>query len=205
MGKSFVNRMQRLLGLIKFCSRSLRFYTKDILIGDIYDIGEFTYGRPRVISFTKDTKLKIGKFCSISARVKILLGGDHRTDWVSTYPFPALAEKWPEAKGVTGHPSSKGDVMIGNDVWIGEGAVILSGVTIGDGAVIGGQSVVTRDVEPYTIVAGNPAQPIKKRFDKDTIEKLLTIQWWNWPVEKIRKNIHLICSQRVNEFLEPTE
>jgi acetyltransferase-like isoleucine patch superfamily enzyme len=202
MSVNFSSRLQTILERIKYRLRSTRFYTKDILIGDIYQIGDFTYGRPRIIAFGKDTKLKIGKFCSISANVKIFLGADHRIDWVSTYPFPALSKKWPEARGVKGHPTSKGDVIIGNDVWIAEGAVILSGVKIGDGAVIGGQSVVTKDVAPYAVVSGNPAALIKKRFDDETIEKLLAIQWWNWPIEKIRKNVHLLCSHKSDEFFK---
>ena len=194
-------RLQILSERIKFRLRSLRFYTKNILIGDNYRIGEFTYGRPKVIAFTKDTRLIIGKFCSIAANVKIVLGADHRMDWVSTYPFPALGKIWPEAQGVQGHPASKGDVVIGNDVWIAEGAVILSGVNIGDGAVIGSQAVVSKDVPPYAVVSGNPARLVKMRFDEDTIKKLLQIQWWNWPVEKVRAHMQLICSQKIDEFL----
>ena len=201
MFTTMFTRIRNLSKYIKFRLRSLRFYTKDILIGDIYQIGEFTYGRPQVITFSEGTKLEIGKFCAIAANVKIFLGGNHRTDWVSTYPFPALAQKWPEANPIKGHPVSKGDVIIGNDVWIGDGAVIYSGVRIGNGAVVGGQSVVTNDVAPYAVVAGNPAKLVRMRFDAATIEKLLAIQWWSWPIEKIRQNMHLICSQNIDEFL----
>lgn len=195
-------RLQILSERIKYRLRSLRFYTRDILIGDNYQIGEFTYGRPRVIAFSKDTRLIIGKFCSIAANVKIVLDADHRIDWVSTYPFPALDDIWPEALELKGHPGTKGDVIIGNDVWIAEGAVILSGVNIGDGAVVGSQAVVSKDVPPYAVVSGNPARLIKKRFDDRTIETLVSIQWWNWPVEKIRKNVHLLCSNNVDTIIK---
>jgi acetyltransferase-like isoleucine patch superfamily enzyme len=205
MSVDFTYRLKILSERIKYRVRSLRFYTRDILIGDSYRIGEFTYGRPKVIAFTKDTKLIIGKFCSIAANVKIVLGADHRMDWVSTYPFPALGKIWPEADGMKGHPASKGDVVIGNDVWIAEGAVILSGVKIGDGAVIGSQAVVSKDVAPYAVVSGNPARFVKNRFDEDTIKMLLQIQWWNWPVEKIRQHLHLICSRKIDEFLHIAE
>jgi acetyltransferase-like isoleucine patch superfamily enzyme len=198
-------RMKILLERIKYRWRSMRFYTRDILIGDNYRIGEYTYGRPQVIAFTKNTRLVIGKFCSIAANVKIVLGADHRLDWVSTYPFPALGKIWPEAIGIEGHPASKGDVVVGNDVWIAEGAVILSGVKVGDGAVIGSQSVVSKDVAPYAVVSGNPARLVKMRFDENTIKTLLRIQWWDWPVEKIKRHVHLICSPNLSEFLQIDE
>lgn len=143
--------------------------------------------------------LSIGKYCSISTQVLIFLGSEHRTDWVSTYPFPIL---WKEAGSIKGHPSSKGDVSIGNDVYIGYHVIILSGVTIGDGAVIGAGSVVTKDVPPYAIMAGNPATIIRYRFDEETIRRLLEIKWWDWPDEKVKENIHLICDDRVDAFIK---
>jgi len=156
-----------------------------------FDIGEWTYGRPNILSQDQGATLKIGKFCSIAGDVTIMLGGEHRIDWITTYPFNIFFK---EAKHLTGHPATKGDVIINNDVWIGEGAFILSGICIGNGAVIAARSVVTKDVKPYTIVGGNPAHEIKKRFPDEIIEKLLQIQWWNWPIEKIKENIPLLLS-----------
>jgi acetyltransferase-like isoleucine patch superfamily enzyme len=190
----FRNRMRRKL----FHSREEILYTKDIL-GDRYPIGDHTYGRPRVISWGEGASLKIGKYCSIASNVIIFLGSEHRVDWISTYPFPYL---WEDAKSITGHPSTKGDVVIANDVWIGFGTTILSGVRINDGAAIGACSLVNRDIPPYAIVAGNPAKIIRYRFDEETIQKLMQIKWWDWPDEKVGKNIHLICSNSVEAFLK---
>jgi acetyltransferase-like isoleucine patch superfamily enzyme len=176
--------------------------TREQFDNPLYSIGEFTYGKPTICSFNDGTRLTIGKFCSISDKVTLLLGGNHRIDWVSTYPFPDLPVQWPEAANIGGHPLSKGDLTIGHDVWIGHGATILSGVTIGSGAVIGACSVVTRDVAPYEIVAGNPAQLIKSRFSPETCAQLLAKAWWNWPVETIKAHIEIICSDRIDKLLQ---
>ena len=180
------------------------FYTKDRLkhLGQRAEIGDYTYGKPLVFHWEENTKLKIGKFCSISDEVKIFLGGNHRADWATTYPFAGLTGEWKEAGEIKEHNVSKGDVVIGNDVWIGFGASILSGVTIGDGAVIGAFALVTKDVAPYAIVGGNPAKEIKKRFDDEKIAKLLEVKWWNWEIEKIRKNIPALCSENIEEILK---
>jgi acetyltransferase-like isoleucine patch superfamily enzyme len=171
------------------------FYTRDYLKDwDGGVIGEYTYGIPEILYWRKDIKLIIGKFCSIGHDVKIILGGNHRPDWVTTYPFPALNGYWPEAQDIKGHPTTKGDVVIGNDVWICDRVTILSGINIGDGAVIGAGTVVSKDIEPYSIVIGNPAREIRKRFSQDIISKLLQIKWWNWPLGEIRDNIKLLCS-----------
>ena len=136
-------------------------------------------------------KLVIGKFCSIACGAKFLFtSANHTMKSLSTYPFPLFFEEWGlDKKDVTKSWDNKGDIIIGNDVWIGYEAVILSGVTIGDGAIIGTRALVTKDVPPYTIVGGMPAKIIRKRFEEETINLLLEKKWWNWSREKIAKNI----------------
>ncbi len=163
-----------------------------------HDIGDYTYGCPTVITWGEDAKLKIGRFCSISSGVVILLGGEHRIDWLTTYPFNA---NFKNAKAIQGHPRTKGNVIIGNDVWIGTQTLILSGVNIGDGAVIGARSVVTKDVSPYSIVVGNPAKHIRFRFDETMIKELQSIAWWNWPIEKIEDAWPLLLSSDMEKFI----
>jgi len=165
----------------------------------MYSIGRFSYGEPKVLRWGEKATLKIGSFCSIADSVTILLGGEHNPNMVTTYPFNQFFE---EFKSIVGHPSTKGDVVIGNDVWIGENALVLSGVSIGDGAVIGACSVVTKDVEPYTIVGGNPVKVIRKRFDEETISKLLRIRWWDWDIKRIKENVPFLLSDNVKKFLE---
>ena len=133
-------------------------------------------------------KLVIGKFCSIACGVKFLFNcANHALKSLSTYTFPLFYEEWELDKAdITSAWDNKGDIVIGNDVWIGYEAVIMAGVHIGDGAIIGTRAVVTKDVPPYTIVGGVPAREIRKRFDADVIERLLKLEWWNWPVSKIR-------------------
>lgn len=164
-------------------------------------IGKHTYGRPMIWNEPNDANLIIGNFCSISQNVKIFLGGNHRIDWVTTYPFGHVNTNIFDTFNGNGHPTTKGNVVIGNDVWIGENATILSGVTIGDGAVIANNSHVVKNVEPYSIVGGNPAKFIKYRFSREQIEKLLQIQWWNWSDEKINKFIPLLCNSDIDNFI----
>jgi acetyltransferase-like isoleucine patch superfamily enzyme len=180
-------------------------FTKDYFVDTNYEIGDFTYGVPTIMSFGEGKKLRIGKFCSIAGGVIIFLGGNHRTDWITTYPFSILSMDFPNARLIKGHPSSKGDVVIGNDVWIGYGATIMSGITIGDGAVIAAHAVVTKSVEPYAIVGGNPAKLIKKRFDDEIIRELLQISWWNLPISEINMITGLLCSNDVNEFISANQ
>lgn len=144
-------------------------------------------------------RLVIGKFCSIACGAKFLFtSGNHSLASLATYPFPIFYEEWNlDAADITDAWDNKGDIVVGNDVWIGYEAVILSGVTIGDGAVIGARAVVTKDVPPYTIVGGVPARPIRKRFDAETVALLLKLEWWNWPKEKIAQNIKAIQSGHI--------
>lgn len=147
-------------------------------------------------------RLVIGKFCSIACGAKFLFtSANHTLSSLSTYPFPIFFEEWGlNARDVTQAWDNKGDIVIGNDVWIGYEAVILSGVTIGDGAIIGSRAVVTRNVPPYTIVGGIPARPIRRRFPDEVIAELLRIQWWNWPKESIREHIRDIQSGNVGRL-----
>ena len=175
-------------------SRCIR-YTMDALKHRAdCEIGPYTYGIPTVAGHP-EARLKVGKFCSIAAGVVIYLGHNHRGDLGTTFPFRAFVDDFPMAahlKAEDVDAVSKGDVVIGNDVWIAHGALIVSGVNVGDGAIIGAGAVVTRSVEPYGIVAGNPAKLVRKRFDEETIRALLEIKWWDWPVEMINNNIALI-------------
>ena len=141
-------------------------------------------------------RLVIGRFCSIACGAKFLFNSaNHTLNSLSTYPFPILFEEWPlDVEDIPRAWDNRGDIVVGNDVWIGYEAVILAGVTIGDGAVIGARAVVTRDVPPYTIVGGIPAKPIRTRFDRVTVERLLELKWWDWPAERIAANLEAIQS-----------
>ena len=178
--------------------KEMPFFTKDIFKDKKYKIGNYTYGHPKVIFENENANLYIGKFCSIAAGVKIFLGGNHRADWITTYPFSHIPNIFPEASNILGHPSTKGDVIIENDVWIGDSAMIMSGVTIGNGAVIGANAVVAKNVGSYEIWAGNPAKFIKKRFSEDEIAMLQQIKWWDRDIEIIRNNVDLLCSDKIN-------
>lgn len=164
-----------------------------------YQVGRFTYGNPTVLRWGKKGSLTVGSFCSIGTGVIIMLDGNHRMDWVTTYPFKEVLG------GLADFPDSslpKCGVKIGNDVWIGMNSFILPGVTIGDGVVVGAESVVTKDVSPYSVVAGNPAKLIRQRFDNETIANLLEIKWWNWSIDRIRANMSLLLSSDLKEFIE---
>jgi acetyltransferase-like isoleucine patch superfamily enzyme len=164
--------------------------------------GKYTYGNPNIMWANDNSNLFVGKFCSIADNVTIYLGGNHRTDWVTTYPFGHINQnKFTDFNG-EGHPSTKGNVIIGNDVWIAHNVTIMSGVTIGDGAIIANNSHVVKDVEPYSLFGGNPAKLIKYRFTKEQIEKLLEIKWWDWDDDKINKYTPLLCNNNIDDFIK---
>lgn len=192
-------------------------YLKNVVTNANIEIGDYTMYNDFVqdpLDFEKNNvlyhypinkdKLKIGKFCSIACGAKFLFtSANHKMRSLSTYPFPIFFEEWGlDVKNICDAWDNKGDIVIGNDVWIGYEAVILSGVTIGDGAIIGSRAVVTKDVEPYTIVGGVPAKSIRKRFDDKTILKLENIRWWNWDEKQIRKGIQAIQSGNIIELEE---
>ncbi|MCS3230698.1 CatB-related O-acetyltransferase [Bacteroides thetaiotaomicron] len=149
-------------------------------------------------------RLIIGKFCSIACGAKFLFNcANHTLKSLSTYTFPLFYKDWDlEKSDVATAWDNKGDIVIGNDVWIGYEAVIMAGVHIGNGAIIAARAVVTKDVPPYTIVGGVPARPIRKRFDEEVIQELETLQWWNWSAEKIRRCLAYIGNGDVNGLLQ---
>ena len=184
-------------------------YLKDVVTGPNIEIGDYTIYNDFVRDprhFEKNNvlyhypvngdRLKIGKFCSIACGAKFLFtSGNHSMQSFSTYTFPIFYEEWGlDGKAIRSAWDNKGDIVLGNDVWIGYEAVILSGVTIGDGAIVGARAVVTKDVPPYTIVAGVPARPIRKRFDEETIAKLQALRWWDWDEERLKRCIPAIQS-----------
>ena len=178
-------------------------FLKNIVTRPNIEVGDFTYYHDfdDPCSFEKNVlyhfdfigdKLVIGKYCSIACGAKFIMnGGNHRTDWFTNYPFPIFGNGWEQA--MPNAWPNKGDTVVGNDVWIGYEATLMPGVQVGDGAIIATKSVVTADVEPYSVVGGNPAKVIRKRFEDDVIAELLQIQWWHWEQEKISRNLEAIC------------
>jgi virginiamycin A acetyltransferase len=163
---------------------------------DFEDVMNFEKNVKYHFDFTGD-KLIIGKFCMIASDVTFIMNGaNHLTDAITTYPFAIFGNGWENAMEGKTYPS-KGNIVVGNDVWIGYNATIMAGVTIGDGAIIGTNSVVTKDIEPYSIVGGNPAKLIKKRFSEDEIKDLLEIKWWDWEIEKITRNVQNLTDNNI--------
>jgi len=182
-------RLLKALGPGLFARLKRRFSPPKILF-----VGDFTYGDPKVICYKgiKSPVVRIGKYCSIAANVTFLQNEIHPYKNISTFPFRARLML--EGAYLDGYPDTKGDTVVGNDVWIGYGATIMSGVTIGDGAIIGAGAIIKADVPPYAIAVGNPASIVKYRFDEATVARLLQVRWWDWNHEKVLANIDKINS-----------
>ena len=170
----------------------------------IVSVGKYTYGHTNITvrGWGEGYNVYIGNFCSIADNVTVMVGGNHRHDWVTTFPFGHIHKHVFNEFDGHGHPASKGNVRIGNDVWIGGNVTIMSGVTIGDGAILAYNSHIVKDVEPYTIVGGNPSKIIRKRFTDEQIAALLKIKWWDWEDSKINSNIQLLCNNNIQNFID---
>lgn len=164
-----------------------------------HTFGTGTYGSPEVIEYDADTHLSVGAYTSIASGVKVMLGGSHRMDWVTSFPFPMMLD---ELKDVEDCNVSNGDVVIGSDCWLCRDAMILSGVTVGHGAVVAAGAVVCKDVPPYAVVGGNPAKFIKWRFDEQTRERLLASAWWDWPEAEVKAVARTLCSNDIEGLLD---
>ena len=192
-------------------------YLKNVITRENIEVGDYTmyndfYRDPR--EFEKNNvlyhypvnqdKLIIGKYCSIACGAKfIFTSANHTSHSLATYPFPIFFEEWGlDGGNITEAWDNKGNITIGNDVWIGYEAVIMQGVTIGDGAIIGTRAVVTKDVPPYSVVGGVPAKLIKKRFNDEIIKQLLKVQWWNWEEEKVKEKLPYIMNGKIDELLK---
>ncbi|WP_297091402.1 CatB-related O-acetyltransferase [uncultured Draconibacterium sp.] len=174
----------------------------NIIVGDYtyYDDFEDVYNFEKNVKYHFDfvgDKLIIGKFCMIASDVTFIMNGaNHISEAISSFPFAIFGGDWQEAMKNKSYPN-KGDTIIGNDVWLGHKATIMPGVKIGHGAIIASKAVVTKDVEPYSIVGGNPAKLIRKRFKPNEIEKLLELKWWDWDIQKITENLHLLTDKNL--------
>jgi len=169
----------------------------NIIIGDYtyYDDFDDVHNFEKNVKYHFDfvgDKLIIGKFCMIASDATFIMnGGNHQTKALSTYPFNIFGGDWSDAMDGKTYPF-KGDTVIGNDVWIGHNAKIMPGISVGDGAIIATNATVTKDVEPYTIVGGNPAKPLRKRFSEEQIRILLDLKWWDWQIEKITESVQIL-------------
>ena len=187
-------------------------FIKNVVSNPNVEIGDYTYydDPEGAGNFEKNIlyhfpfigdRLIIGKFCAIARGVKFIMNGaNHKTSGLSTYPFQIFGNGWEKVTPVPGDLPYKGDTIIGNDVWIGYDALIMPGVNIGNGAIISSRSVVVKDVPAYTIYGGNPARLIKERFSASTVQRLQALAWWNWPVDKITRNLEAIVSANVEDL-----
>lgn len=202
-----IHKIFPLDGIDRLCFLKNVIKNPNIVVGDYtyYDdfenVENFEMNVKYLFDFIGD-KLIIGKFCMIASDVKFIMNGaNHLTDAISSYPFAIFGNGWEQAMDGKSYPD-KGNITIGNDVWIGYNATIMAGVTIGDGAIIATNATVVKDVEPYSIVGGNPASLIKKRFSEPQIQQLLKIQWWNWDVEKLTENLPHLTSSNIEELVK---
>lgn len=188
-------------------------FLKNIITNPNIIVGDYTYydDFENVENFEKNVKyhfdfigdkLLIGKFCMIASDVVFIMNGaNHLSKSISSYPFAIFGKDWANAMDNNSYPF-KGDTKVGNDVWLGYSSTIMPGVTIGDGAIVASNSTVVKDVEPYSIVGGNPAKLIRKRFSETTIETLLNLKWWDWDIEKITSNIRNLTSGNIKRLKE---
>lgn len=162
------------------------------------EVGRHTYGQEHISQYqwNEGAKIQIGSFCSIAENVKIFYGGDHQTSWASTFPFDIKFNIGPKST------KTKGDVIIGNDVWISHGVTIMSGVKIGDGCIIAANSHVVKSFEPYSLIGGNPAKLIKYRFDKEIIDSLMILKWWELDDETIKRIAPQLCEPPKYDMLQ---
>lgn len=168
------------------------------------DRGTYFDRHVNIITWSDDYTIKLGKYNSIGRDCNFFLHANHRPDWITTSSqlFGPVTPEIADMHMSMGHPACKGDITIENDVWIGAKATIMSGIKICNGAVVAAGSVVTKDVPPYAIVAGNPAKVVKYRFSEEQIEKLLQISWWDWEEQKIRENAMEMWSSDIDKFIQ---
>lgn len=199
------NTIYPLAGYERLCFLKNIIKNPNIIVGDYtyYDDFENVHNFEKNVKYHFDftgDKLIIGKFCMIASDVKFIMNGaNHLSDSVSAYPFAIFGNGWESAMEGRSYPN-KGDLVIGNDVWIGYNATLMAGITVHDGAIIAANSTVTKDVEPYAIVGGNPASVIRKRFSVEKIRELLSIKWWDWNIEKITRNVHNLTGSDVSKL-----
>ena len=186
-------------------------FLKNIVVNPNIIVGDYTYydDFEDVRNFEKNVKyhfdfigdkLIIGKFCMVASDVTFIMNGaNHLTKAISSYPFAIFGGDWAKAMEGKSYPV-KGDTIIGNDVWIGHKATIMPGVQIGDGAIIASHSVITKDVEPYTIVGGNPVKPIRKRFPDEQIKILLELKWWDWDIKRINQSVKILTGNDIEKL-----
>lgn len=194
--------------LLKILYKLLGYKTNGQVIQELIDkkiltVGKYTYQwQSLLIDIYKGSaaNVRIGKFCSLSKNIRLITGGIHPVNWVSTFPFRSKFDML--GKFEDGMPTTKGDIIVENDVWIGTGVTILSGVRIGNGAVITAGAMVTKDVPDYSIVGGVPAKVIRYRFTPKQIAALLDLQWWDWEEEKIKANVSFFSSENVDAFIQ---